>query len=97
MPFLRWSSAAPAVAEGSSGQADGGDGGKSGAAHRGAQGVAEAAIGAVRLGTEAVQGRQRTTWGDFENRASVVGSAYSGCPVEVPVGTLDEDGGRASI
>ena len=43
---------------------------------------------------EAVQRGQRARWGDFEDRATAISTggrpAISGCPLEVPVGALDQ-------
>ena len=48
------------------------------------------AVRAAALGAEAVKRRQRAAGGDFENRALVVGPAEKRCPVEVPIGALDQ-------
>jgi hypothetical protein len=37
---------------------------------------------------ETVQACERAGWGDFEDRAPVVGPASRGCSVEVSIGTL---------
>src|SRR5208337_4250587 len=51
-------------------------------------------LAAVRA-VEAVQRRQRPTWGDFEDRptairAGVVGPAKDCCSVEIPIGGLNQ-------
>src|ERR1022692_3604184 len=52
---------------------------------------------APALEAEAVKRRQRATRGDFEDRAKADGPTSIRCPVEVPIGGLDEpsDGGLA--
>ncbi len=39
---------------------------------------------------EAVKRGQRATWGDFEDRTIAIGPALLRCPVEVPIGGLDQ-------
>src|ERR1039457_6709546 len=48
------------------------------------------AVRAVCLGTEAVKRRHRAPLGYFEARAPAVGPTIIRCPVEVPIGGLDE-------
>ena len=42
---------------------------------------------------EAVQRGQRAAWGDFEDRAVAVRPTSLRCPVEVPIGGLDQPRG----
>jgi hypothetical protein len=51
------------------------------------------AVRAPALGAEAVKRRQRATRSDFEDRPTVVGPAKVRCPVEVPIGGLDQPRG----
>jgi hypothetical protein len=49
------------------------------------------AVRAKNLGAKAVERRQYAAWSDFENRAIIdVDPAPLRCPIEVPVGTLDQ-------
>src|ERR1022692_4206269 len=48
------------------------------------------AVRAVCLGAEAVQRGQRATRGYFEDGAGAVGPTIIRCPVEAPIGGLDE-------
>ena len=48
------------------------------------------AVSAVRLGAKAVKRGQLTLLVDFEDRATVVGPAKPGCPIEVGVGGLHQ-------
>ena len=48
------------------------------------------AVRAIAFRAKAVQRRQLAAWGHFEDCAIVVGPAFVGCPVEVPIGGLDQ-------
>src|ERR1700691_4584714 len=56
------------------------------------------AVPASTLGTEIVDRFEGARWRDFKDRAAAVGLAKRGCPVDVPIGGLDQRTlGRAAV